>query len=511
MRKTTVQIAAICGAVLFILARASAQDTKPSRDVPPTESRFHTLTSGALPADVRPAGRVDDTTEKEGSAAVDGLRHRIEEVENQNRALLQMVTELKARLDASTRPAELTGSTLPALKAAVSKPPDVVQPQSDPGQADKNQPTRWSELISEGNRFKLYGFLRLDLDIDSQRPNNAQTPLFVTSPDPAGGGSDIGEFSMHPRLTRFGVDYTGPRIPKLGDARLSGKLETDFENGGSESRQIIRIRHAYLKLDWNAVSILAGQTWDVVSPLFPTVNNDTLQWNAGNVGDRRPQFRAAYEPKAGRGKFSLIGGVGLTGAIDAVDLDNNGFRDGEESQLPNFQARVGYSYPIGKDLSASFGVSGFYGYLKTARPVVGRTDFHSQLVNIDFSLPFASFFALRGEGWWGRNMSDVRGGAGQGVNTVTGREIRGRGGWSEANFKVSRYFSINPGFSTDDPVDADVQNSGRTRNRAFYLANRITPGGNFLIGADYLRWLTNFKGLRRGIDNRVNLFFQYSF
>jgi hypothetical protein len=108
-------------------------------------------------------------------------------------------------------------------------------------------------------------------------------------------------------------------------------------------------------------------------------------------------------------------------------------------------------------------------------------------------------------------MSDVRGGAGQGFNAVTGREIRGRGGWSEANIKASRYFSINPGFSTDDPVDQDLPNGGRTRNRAFYIANRITPGGNFLIGADYLRWLTNYKGFLRAIDNRVNIFFQYTF
>jgi len=118
---------------------------------------------------------------------------------------------------------------------------------------------------------------------------------------------------------------------------------------------------------------------------------------------------------------------------------------------------------------------------------------------------------VRGEGRWGRNMSDVRGGAGQGVNAATGREIRGRGGWSEANVRVSRYLSINPGFSTDDPVDADLPNGGRTRNRAFYFADRITPGGNFLMGADYLRWRTDYKGLRRGVDNCVNLFLQYSF
>jgi hypothetical protein len=148
---------------------------------------------------------------------------------------------------------------------------------------------------------------------------------------------------MHPRLTRFGIDFSGPRIESLNNAKLSGKLETDFENGGSESRQIIRIRNAFLRLDWKDFSVLAGQNWNIVSPLFPTVNNDTLQWNAGNVGDRRPQLRAAYEPNAGRGKLSFAGGIGLTGAIDAVDLDNNGFRDGEESARPDVQGRIGYS------------------------------------------------------------------------------------------------------------------------------------------------------------------------
>ena len=491
MKKTTLHLGVLCVSTL------SAQNRQASHPVDPTNSNT-------------PASPSTTKTDASPTGEMELLRHRVEEVEKQNRELMQVVNDLKARLDASgsTEVAKARPASAEATKTAVASSADA---QSEPSQQDKNQPVRWSDLIGEGNKFKLYGFLRLDLDIDSQRPNIAQTPLFITSPDASAGGRSIGEFSMHPRLTRFGIDYTGPRIATLGDAKLSGKLETDFENGGSESRQIIRIRHAFMRLDWNDFSILAGQTWDIVSPLYPTVNNDTLQWNAGNVGDRRPQFRAAYEPKAGRGKLSFIGGAGLTGAIDASDLDNNGFRDGEESQRPDVQGRIGYSYPIGKDRNASFGVSAFYGFLRTARPVAGRTDFHSQLVNVDFTLPVASRLALRGEGWWGRNMSDVRGGAGQGVNTANGREIRGRGGWSEANIKVSRYFSFNPGFSTDDPVDQDLPNGARTRNRAFYLANRITPGGNFLIGADYLRWLTSYKGFRRGLDNRVNIFFQYSF
>ena len=118
---------------------------------------------------------------------------------------------------------------------------------------------------------------------------------------------------------------------------------------------------------------------------------------------------------------------------------------------------------------------------------------------------------LRGEGWWGRNLSDVRGGAGQGINASTGREIRGRGGWGEATFRLARYFATSPGFTTDDPVDGDLPSGGRTRNRAFYLGNRITPAGSLTVGADYLRWRTDYKGFLRGVNNRVNVFLQYNF
>src|SRR5215213_2890100 len=72
--------------------------------------------------------------------------------------------------------------------------------------------------------------------------------------------------------------------------------------------------------------------------------------------------------------------------------------------------------------------------------------------------------------------------------------------------RVSRYLTISPGFTTDDPVDQDLGNGARTRNRAFYLGDRISPSANFLIGADYLRWRTDYKGFLRGVDNRVNIF-----
>jgi hypothetical protein len=503
MKRITTSLAALCGVTLLV-ASASAQDKRPnqttqsiSRAVAPPE----TGKASAATAD-RPAA-----TTGQPAVEVEELKRRVEELERQNSALAQALADIDAKLSVMPRAETASAAPAPAATPTSAAP----RPSASPKQDDKDPYVRWSEILGEGNRVKLYGFLRLDMDFDSQRPNNTQIPGFITSPDARAGGTANGDFSMHPRLTRFGLDFTGPSIARLGDARLTGKFEADFENGGTESRQIIRIRHAYLRLGWKDFSLLGGQTSDVVSPLLPTVNNDFAMWNAGNVGDRRPQLRATYEPKVGRGKLSFAGAVGLTGAVDALDLDANGFRDGEESGLPDFQGRVGYSHTFGKGREASFGLSGFYGFLKTSRAVAGRTQFRGQLVNLDFTLPLQRRLTLRGEGWWGRNMSDARGGAGQGINAATGREIRGRGGWGEASFRVSRYFSISPGFTTDDPLDRDLPSGGRTRNQAFYVGNRITPSANLLFGADYLRWRTDYKGFLRGTDNRANIFIQYSF
>jgi hypothetical protein len=290
-----------CGARDLAVAQAPIL---PSRYVTAEDSRAE------VPA-------VSTKSNSELAREVELLRNRVEDLESQNRALADLLNVVKTKLDALSdslpdeRRAAVVRPVTAARTAVHTKPPATEQSvQSKPDSS--GEPLHWSDLLGAGNQLKFYGFLRLDIDVDGQRANNDQTPLFITSADPRIGKRGAGDFSMHPRLTRFGIDYSGPRLAAWGDSKLSGKLELDFENGGSESRQIIRIRHGYLKMDWDhQVSILAGQTWDVVSPLFPTVNSDTLMWNAGNVGDRRPQFRLAWEPKSGQGQWSFSGAAGL--------------------------------------------------------------------------------------------------------------------------------------------------------------------------------------------------------
>lgn len=435
-------------------------------------------------------------------AEIELLKQRVRELEEQNRAILKALQELKAQRGQT----EGTTPKTDIPTAPASSPSQTVRP------LPRQEPVRWGDLVTGESRLKLYGFLRLDLIADDSRPDNSQIPFFILSEDPRAGRENAGMFTLHPRLTRLGLSYSGPAVERLGQARLAGQLELDFQNGGRESRQIIRIRHANLKLSRGPFWLLAGQTWDVISPLFPTVNNDTLMWNAGNLGDRRPQVILSYEPAFEQGQFSFTGGIGLTGAVDALDLDTNGFRDGEESARPHVQLRLGAAHNSWvKGQRLTLGVWGHRGFERTSRPFAGRTEFRSQSLGLDYTLPLHERISVRGEAWFGRNLSDVRGGIGQGINTATGAAVRSRGGWIEASIKANPIYAIHPGFTLDDPRDEDIPLQGCTRNRAIWIANRFALGGGFLIGADYLRWITDYKGLERGADHRFNLFLQYNF
>ncbi|MEK7846261.1 MAG: hypothetical protein AAB257_04780 [Nitrospinota bacterium] len=127
----------------------------------------------------------------------------------------------------------------------------------------------FEDIIGRGNTLKFYGFIRLDIIYDDSKTDNAQIPFYVLSEDTATGamGNDA-VYTMHPRLSRLGIDFTGSKMPYLFDGKVTGKFEIDFQNrvpgvsdpdSGVESRAIPRIRHMYLRLKWNNFLVLGGQ------------------------------------------------------------------------------------------------------------------------------------------------------------------------------------------------------------------------------------------------------------
>ncbi len=383
----------------------------------------------------------------------------------------------------------------------------------------------FEDIISKGNSLKFYGFIRLDVIYDNSKTDNAQIPFHVLSEDvSAGGKQDDAVYTMHPRLSRLGIDLKGSEMPYLFNGKVTGKFEMDFQNrvpgvsdpnSGVESRAFPRIRHMFLKLNWDNFFVLGGQNWDIISPLMPSVSNDTLMWNAGNTGDRRPQLRIGYETK----ELSLVGGAALTNAVDRKDIDANSIRDGEDSAVPHLQGRVGYAFAAPWTGDKKTGI-GFWGaYLWEEANTKGT--YIGNIMGADFTLPVTEKFALRGEVWSGQNLSDLRGGIGQGVNTTTKKEIKSYGGWIEMLYSLPTN-SIAVGYTVDDPDDNDLPSSntiassgttadGRTKNQTYYIAERFKPGGGVEIGIDYMYWQTDYKTLKNGIDNRINMVFQYNF
>lgn len=415
---------------------------------------------------------------------------------------------------------------------------DRTHPERRPSSPPPKSHTH-NDLIRSGFDVKFYGFLRADIEAETDRMSlDPQLPFFVRSPvDSSQREAQTGNLTIHPRLTRFGFDVTPPARPNGWQA--TAKLEADFFNAFidrpapaipevsegpnnpaaardlvSNSRAALRIRQAYVRVQKNDWHLLLGQSWDVISPLFPSFNADVLMWNSGNPGDRRPQLRVGYEPAHGMGRWSFVGAVGSSGAVDGQDLDGDGFRDGEAAVTPNFQGRVGYSGPSHvPNQRWTLGVSGHTAHQNLNRfRIADRTRFSSRMAGIDLTVPLHERLRILGEAWAGRNLSDVRAGIGQGVDLSTGREVRAQGGWMELGFRVHPRYWINAGGTVDRPNASDLTPAGaRIRNGALYLTNRFDLSHGLSVGFDYGRWETRFKELPKGTNHRFTFYVQNNF
>lgn len=145
-------------------------------------------------------------------------------------------------------------------------------------------------------KFKFYGQIRTDFYYNSRANEETVDGLFYMYPKDKirdEDGNDLNSTSnsnFYTLYSRLGVDVAGP---KLGTAKTSAKVEIDFRGTGS-SYSVVRLRHAYLNLDWGKSALLLGQTWH---PLFGDVSPQILNLSVGapfQPFSRAPQIRYRY-------------------------------------------------------------------------------------------------------------------------------------------------------------------------------------------------------------------------
>ena len=144
--------------------------------------------------------------------------------------------------------------------------------------------------------YKLYGFLRTEFCYDSRQSVAANEGLFYLYPldvKPDGLGKDLNAISssgFYAFSTRLGLDVAGLSV---FNADVSAKTEADFA-GYSNSSTLLRIRRAFMKMQWEKSSLLIGQEWH---PMFGGVTPTLLSLNTGapfNPFNRSPQINYGY-------------------------------------------------------------------------------------------------------------------------------------------------------------------------------------------------------------------------
>ena len=206
-----------------------------------------------------------------------------------------------------------------------------------------------------------------------------------------------GEFTIDPRMTRLGLRFNAAEGNDTSTVKLKGRLETDFYASGfgqrNEMREKIRMRLAYVKAQGDGWHVVAGQDWDLISPLRPFPSEPNVMWYAGNLGDRRPQFRLAFDPQIRKHhRLTIAGAISRTIGRD-IDGDNDD--DGKASAIPTFQGRLGYAY-YGRERNGplSIGFWGHYGeeYARLVRR--GKRVFKSYSLGSDLSIPISAKLAF---------------------------------------------------------------------------------------------------------------------
>ena len=350
----------------------------------------------------------------------------------------------------------------------------------------------------------LYGYIKLDAAYDTARTDNGNYARWVNSESTNKKDS---QFNMTANQTRLGFKFSGPA--ETGNIKISGKIEVDFYGGGgAENKGNIMMRHAYLQMDWldSDLSLLAGQTSDVVSPLFPNTINLTVGWWAGNYGYRNPQLRLTKGIPVKGGKLLIQGAFVRT--IGDANIFGPG-DSGEDAGFPAIQARVAYLAAN----KTTIGISGHWGTEEYDFNNKGEfNDYKTWSANLDLLVPISGKVIMKSELWAGTNMDQYLGGIGQGINTSSTTTINSSGGWLTFSIGPFDKCSYEIGATVDDPDDNNLSNNNDKTSNMSYFANvwyAVTE--SVKMGVELSNWRTEYNKIEPGDSIRLQYSLVYEF
>jgi hypothetical protein len=362
-------------------------------------------------------------------------------------------------------------------------------------------------------RITPYGYVCCSTVYETQKSVTGEYTLYVISPDTQAGDA----FFIDAKSSRLGLDVAGPAVGWLADAKIGGRLELDFQGPFINANQgKVLFRQAYAEVKNEDYRLMAGQAWEVLSPLYPYMLLYVPGCGGGNLGYRRAQFRAErYLPLSDHLALTCQGS--LNGNIIS-DFTGDPTIAGDHAGWPVLEGRAAMTFGqrSGPDaLPITLGFSGHIGqqefdFLPPDPNPVDDLVRRTWSANVDFSWPITRRLLFQCEAFMGENLGAYMGGVLQGIDRGTRRGIRSRGGWFDFGYHWTDKLHTHGGYSIDDPIDSDLT-SGRKYNH-FIFGNVIYDvTKTCMLGLEVSSWKTLWVDQRPGDSVRFEFLVKYGF
>ncbi len=419
-------------------------------------------------------------------------------------------------------------ASAPLTKASAQATPAA--PQAAP--AAPAEPAKPAPEKKPGITFTPYGFVLVNAYFDASPFATKDYPAYAQA------NANGGAFLMSARQSRFGFRIGLPEDGWTG-AKVNLVLEADFKAGhvptsatcavptpntsgtsfsctiGTANTAstawyngLMRLRLAYATIGWKTDygnwTILAGQGYGLVNPLFATAlawTADPLFWQAGNIWRRSPQLRLTYDTKAGPVALDVaLAALSPEDATTPVD-----FGAGNRSRMPDLEARIGATYKEGKT-SIGLGLSGHYHKRRYVPTNTYAADFDATErvfgVDLDVNTQYAE---LKGEFFNASGADDTYNGIAPAVVSFKGtaaggfyvRPVGTQGGWAQLIIRPVPEFDLYGGYGVEVASQQDLSGAAadsRSQNNMAAFGIIVNASKAWHFGAEYMNTISRQAG-----------------
>ncbi len=290
-------------------------------------------------------------------------------------------------------------------------------------------------------------------------------------------------------------------------ADLSGVLEFDFSGGQNAAlnstawyNALMRLRLAAMTATWKTsagnVSVLAGQEYGLVNTLFAESLAwvaKPLFWQAGNLWRRSPQFRLGYA--------NTFGDIGINAAVAALspatsDASAVDFGAGNQSRMPNIEARVGATGKFGPDVTAALGVGYMSSTRRLAYGTANQQDVKGSMLGVDLDLGLTRYAQVKGEFYTGEGADDTYNAIATATYGAAGavKAQKSSGYWAQAILKPVPWAWITLGLGHAEADKTNSGNNARINNDQLAAGLLFNAGKAWRFGVEYAQVTTEYRG-----------------